>query len=162
MTNPRVAQWTEQRASTSDAAGSNPAARTNIWVEQPRDTGSAVWGCSTCDRGAWCWDHTTALLEARTHARSHGVGITDVTVVGRKHGRTPGNDTRIATLRAEGLTIVAIAARIGYTAAGVSRALRRIKGVRDPHTLRQSEGTHSASTPQGTQKARTPDDVRQA
>ncbi|MDJ1115394.1 helix-turn-helix domain-containing protein [Microbacterium dauci] len=95
-----------------------------VWAEQPRDGGSAVWGCTTCDRGEWCWDHTTAILEARTHARTHGT--TSVNIIGRKHGPTPKHDTRIHELHQQGLTTRAIATLIGITHTTVAKALRRI------------------------------------
>lgn len=96
-----------------------------IWVEQPRDGGSAVWGCHTCNRGEWCFDHTTALVEARTHAHTHGT--TRVHIEGRAHGPRPKHDDTIAALAAQGHTHATIATIVGITAAGVTKALRRIR-----------------------------------
>ncbi|WP_315551273.1 hypothetical protein [Microbacterium aurum] len=98
-----------------------------VWAEKPHDTGSAVWGCNTCERGAWCSDHTTALLEARTHARTHNERT--VTIIRAHHGPTA-NKTRDKTIRklhTAGHTIRQIAATVGLSNAGVIKALRRIK-----------------------------------
>lgn len=96
----------------------------SVWVENPQDGGSAVWGCSTCDRGAWCSDHTTARIEARLHAQEHR---TTVNVVGHRHGPAPDTvrDQHIQELRAQGATIRLIAAAVGLSTTGVIKALRR-------------------------------------
>ena len=99
----------------------------SVWAEEPRDGGSAVWGCSTCDGGGWCWDHTTALTEARIHARAHGQQFVDI-LGGQGRGRPVdfARDIRIRELRAQKLTHQQIAELVGLTASGVLRALRRI------------------------------------
>lgn len=102
---------------------------TGVWVESPGDGGSAVWGCSTCERGHWCSDHTSAALEARMHARSHGPGTT-VATVSWARGPKPKRDTKIAALRAQGHTIRAIATVVKMSHSGVLKALRRIDGIR--------------------------------
>lgn len=96
-----------------------------VWAESPHDTGSAVWGCSTCERGAWCSDHTTALLEARTHARAHHE--TNVAIIRAHHGPTANEkrDARIRKLRTAGRTIRQIADTVGISTAGVLKSLRR-------------------------------------
>ncbi|WP_157553778.1 hypothetical protein [Microbacterium hominis] len=98
-----------------------------VWVEQPHDTGSAVWGCSTCDSGAWCSDHTTAQLEARTHARGHG--NPDITIIRAHHGPTPNHDrdARIRALRTAGRSIRQIAHAVGISNAGVTKSLARTR-----------------------------------
>lgn len=95
-----------------------------VWAEKPHDTGSAVWGCSACERGAWCPDHTTALLEARTHARTHRE---PVTIIRAHHGPTADEhrDQRIRQLRTGGHTIRDIATTIGLSTAGVIKSLAR-------------------------------------
>jgi hypothetical protein len=95
-----------------------------VWVERPGDEGSAVWGCTTCQHGAWCSDHTSATIEARLHAQGHGVRIT---LLNRPHGPKPQRDDRIRALSNQGLSTRAIAAAIGITHAGVAKALRRIR-----------------------------------
>ena len=96
-----------------------------VWAEQPHDTGSAVWGCTTCDHGAWCWDHTTAQLEARTHARTHGEHT--INIIRAHHGPTADTrrDKTIQQLRTAGHTIRQIATTVGLSNAGVIKALRR-------------------------------------
>lgn len=98
-----------------------------VWVEKPHDTGSAVWGCSTCERGAWCSDHTRATIEARIHARTHGE--TTIATIRAHRGPTPNQrrDKRIQQLRTAGRTIRDIAATVGLSNAGVIKALRRTK-----------------------------------
>ena len=98
-----------------------------VWAEQTPDNGSAVWGCTTCNRGAWCWDHTTAQLEARTHARSHGEH--NINIIRSHHGPTA-NKTRDKTIRklhTAGHTIRQIAATVGISNAGVIKSLARTK-----------------------------------
>lgn len=96
-----------------------------VWVEQPGDGGSAVWGCDACSRGAYCTDHTTARLEARAHARTHGT--TRITTIGQRHGPQPSEtrDRTIYQLRTQGHTIRTIAATVGLSTTGVIKALRR-------------------------------------
>lgn len=98
-----------------------------VWAEKPHDTGSAVWGCNTCEHGAWCSDHTTALIEARTHAHTHNE--TNVAIIRAHHGPTPNErrDNRIRHLRAKGHTIRQIAATVGISNAGVIKSLARTK-----------------------------------
>ena len=98
-----------------------------VWVESPGDDGSAVWGCATCERGAWCSDHTSAALEARLHARSHGAG-TPVETINRQRGPKPNakRDAKIAKLREQGHTARAIADAVKMSHAGVLKALRRL------------------------------------
>ncbi|WP_454137248.1 hypothetical protein [Microbacterium paulum] len=97
-----------------------------VWAEQPHDNGSAVWGCTTCEHGAWCSDHTTARLEARLHARAHNE---HVNILRAHHGPTADEhrDTRIRRLRAKGNTIRQIAATVGISNAGVIKSLARTK-----------------------------------
>lgn len=99
----------------------------SVWVENPPDDGSAVWGCEECSLGAWCSDHTSARLEARMHATGHGSKV--VHILDRQHGPTANSkrDAKIHRLRADGLTIRAIAAKVGLSTAGVIKALRRQK-----------------------------------
>lgn len=94
-----------------------------VWVEQPTDGGSAVWGCDACSRGAWCWDHTTAQMEARTHATSHGQKT--VNTVGHRHGPKPTNDPDVRRLRDQGHSIRSIAATVHMSTAGVIKSLTR-------------------------------------
>lgn len=97
-----------------------------VWAEQPHDNGSAVWGCTTCEHGAWCSDHTTARLEARTHARTHGEPIA---ILRAHHGPTPNEqrDTHIRRLRTKGHTIRQIATTVGISNAGVIKSLARTR-----------------------------------
>lgn len=97
-----------------------------VWAEQPHDTGSAVWGCTTCEHGAWCSDHTTALIEARLHARTHRE---QVSIIRAHHGPTADEhrDTRIRRLRAKGNTIRQIAAAVDLSTAGVIKSLARTR-----------------------------------
>lgn len=98
-----------------------------VWAEKPHDTGSAVWGCSTCDKGAWCSDHTTALIEARLHARTHGEP--NVAIIRAHRGPNPdtNRDTRIRALRTAGRTVREIAAAVGISNAGVIKSLARTR-----------------------------------
>lgn len=98
-----------------------------VWAEKPHDTGSAVWGCNTCERGAWCSDHTTALLEARLHAHTHNERT--VAIIRAHHGPTADEhrDTRIRRLRAKGNTIRQIAAAVDLSTAGVIKSLARTR-----------------------------------
>ncbi|CAI9386075.1 hypothetical protein [Microbacterium sp. T2.11-28] len=98
-----------------------------IYVENPGDGGSAIWACSTCDRGAWCSDHSAALLEARLH----GVGCTDTIHVLYTPGPKPNDkrDRRIRRLRAQGLTVRAIAATVNLSTAGVIKSLKRTENA---------------------------------
>ncbi|MFS6529713.1 hypothetical protein V8Z69_07545 [Microbacterium aurugineum] len=95
-----------------------------VHVERPYDGGSAVWSCTTCEGGGWCSDHTTALIEARTHAQGHK---DKVTIVGARRGPRPNleRDEKIRTMRTNGSTIRTIATTVGISAAGVMKALRR-------------------------------------
>jgi DNA invertase Pin-like site-specific DNA recombinase len=99
----------------------------NVWVEQPTDGGSAVWGCNACERGAWCSDHTRARLEARLHARTHGTDR--ITTIGQHHGprANTARDARIRRLRDTGHTVRAIATAVGISTTGVLKSLRRTK-----------------------------------
>lgn len=97
----------------------------SVWVEKPTDSGSAVWGCSTCDRGAWCSDHTTARIEARLHASTHGDSTVEVIRAHRGPKADARRDTRIRAMRSAGLTIRAIASRVGISTAGVLKSLAR-------------------------------------
>ncbi|RKS84827.1 helix-turn-helix resolvase-like protein [Microbacterium sp. AG790] len=99
----------------------------SVWVEKPADTGSAVWGCSTCDRGAWCSDHTTARLEARTHARGHGESTVNVIRAHRGPTADQTRDNRIRTLRSAGHSIRQIAETVGISNAGVTKSLARTR-----------------------------------
>lgn len=96
----------------------------SVWAEQPRDGGSAVWGCSACEHGGWCSDHTTAVMEARIHASEHRERVT---VLGRARGPKPdwARDQQIMALRGQQLTIRAIAATVGLSVGGVTKALHR-------------------------------------
>lgn len=104
-----------------------------VWVESPGDDGSAVWGCSTCQRGAWCSDHTRAAIEARTHARAHGSAVT-VETINRQRGPRPNakRDTRIVRLRGQGHSVRAIAVAVKMSHAGVVKALRRLTADPSP------------------------------
>lgn len=99
------------------------------WAEEPMDGGSAVWGCDRCSHGGWCADHTTAFMEARAHADDHqGRDDRKVIILGqpaRGPRIDPARDARIAELRAQNLTLRAIAAIIGISANGVRKALAR-------------------------------------
>lgn len=114
-----------------DPAGASeslpPVDNFGVWVEHPGDDGSAVWGCSSCERGAWCWDHTSARLEATMHARTHGTQ-TRVKTLNRPHGPKVNakRDVKIASLRADGLSARAIAAAVKMSHSGVLKALRRL------------------------------------
>lgn len=99
---------------------------TPVWVEEPGDGGSAVWGCDSCDHGAWCWDYAAAREEATKHAIGHGVLIK---VLRAHHGphANPERDNRIWTLRhKDALSIRAIATIVGLSNSGVIKALRRL------------------------------------
>lgn len=97
-----------------------------VWAENPSDGGSAVWGCSACDGGGWCWDHTSALVEARTHAKGHSETVDIVGAARRGPQPNWARDAQIAEMRAERLTVREIAARAGLSVGGVVKALRRI------------------------------------
>ena len=98
-----------------------------VWAEKPHDNGSAVWGCTTCEHGAWCSDHTTARLEARTHARRHG--DTTVNVIRAHRGPTPDQtrDNRIRTLHAAGHSIRQIAEVLGLSNPRVTKSPARTR-----------------------------------
>lgn len=100
-----------------------------VWAEQPLDNGSAVWGCDRCSQGGWCSDHTTAWMEARIHADDHQTKADRKVIVLGQPQRGPridqARDARIAELRAQQLTLRAIAAIVGLSTNGVRRALAR-------------------------------------
>lgn len=100
----------------------------SVWRENPRDGGSAVWGCTTCHHGAWCPSPLDALTEANRHARRHGTSE-PVTVRDRAYGPPPQEhrDARILRLRAAGRSIRQIAAEVGISTAGVTKSLTRSK-----------------------------------
>lgn len=100
-----------------------------VWAEEPHDGGSAVWGCTRCEHGGWCSDHTSALMEARTHATNHSLTVTVLGIP--KRGPRPDyrRDRQVIALRAQGHTIRAIAEQTGLSAAGVLKALRRQAGL---------------------------------
>ena len=95
----------------------------SVWVESPRDRGSAVWGCTHCQHGGWCPSFREANSEAARHARAHGTTTTLLTKPGPKPNQA--RDTRIHTLRTQGLSLRAIATLVGITHAGVKKALTR-------------------------------------
>lgn len=98
-----------------------------IYVEKPTDHGSAVWGCSTCARGSWCSDHTTALIEARLHAAHCDDTIHILYTPGPKPNDK--RDRRIRRLRRQGLTVRAIAAAVNLSTAGVIKSLKRTENA---------------------------------
>lgn len=97
-----------------------------VWAEQPRDGGSAVWGCDQCSRGGWCSDHTSAFIEARLHADEHDEAVI---IPGRGRGPEPDHDrdARIRCLRDRKHTIRQIAALVGISVAGVAKSLDRTR-----------------------------------
>lgn len=95
-----------------------------VWAEEPRDGGSAVWGCNTCSLGGWCSDHTSAFMEARTHARGHREKVTIHGQPRRGPRIDPDRDQRILELRATH-TLRAIGVIVGLSAAGVAKAIAR-------------------------------------
>lgn len=97
----------------------------SVWAEEPHDGGSAVWGCTRCEHGGWCSDHTSALMEARTHAIGHSATVSVLGIPRRGPRPDYHQDRRVIALRAEGHSIRAIAERMGLSAAGVHKAIRR-------------------------------------
>lgn len=96
-----------------------------VWAEQPKDGGSAVWGCDRCSRGGWCSDHTSAFLEARMHADDHRDKVTVIGEPARGPRPDHDRDARIRRLRTQGHSLRAIAEKVGCSPFGVRAALRR-------------------------------------
>lgn len=95
-----------------------------VWAEEPRDGGSAVWGCDRCEQGGWCSDHTTAFIEARAHAINHREKVTIHGQPKRGPRINHDRDQHILELRATH-TLRAIGAIVGLSASGVAKALAR-------------------------------------
>ncbi|WP_144797718.1 helix-turn-helix domain-containing protein [Microbacterium paludicola] len=90
-----------------------------VWAEEPRDGGSAVWGCDQCAHGGWCPDRAAAFAEARRHAHGHQEKVTT-----HSKQRTSKKDKHAAyalELHATGMSIRAIGKHIGVTATTIAR-----------------------------------------